>query len=411
MTTRQYLSSKSSRSLVAAALLIGSATLAGAQNTQVAAADARWAPWVGCWQPSSLDPITQNLAPNKSAPIVCIAPAAGNAVVDLITVSDSTVGKPERVDANGARREVGRDGCTGWETAEFSPDAKRIYLKTEHKCTGNRTRTSTGIMSITPTGQWLDVQGVRVDSHSAVRVVRYGRVPVPANLSAEMRSALEQGGMATSLAVMAASDSIRIADVVEATKRVDGLVVQTWLAQSGQGFTLDAKRLAQLADAKVPSNVIDVMVALSYPQAFAVNLAQSDGQIIQTSGVRPNAEEAIGNGPMVFMSWDPFYSSSYGYYSRYGYNGLGYSGGYYPPYYQGTPVVITRPSGSVDLPERDTRGRMVRGSGYTRPPDRGDGGSSAGSPRSSTSDGGSRTTGASTGSSGGGDRTAKPRSP
>ena len=409
MTTRQYLSSKSSRALVVAALVIGSATLAGAQNTQVAAADARWAPWVGCWQPSALDPITQNLTPNKSAPIVCLAPAGGNAMVDLITVTDSTVGTPERVDANGARREVGRDGCTGWETAEFSPDAKRIYLKTEHKCTGNRTRTSTGIMSITPTGQWLDVQGVRVDSRSAVRVVRYGRVPVPATLSAEMRSALEHGGMATSLAVMAASDSIRVADVVEATKRVDGLVVQTWLAQRGQGFSLDAKRLSQLADAKVPSNVIDVMVALSYPQLFAVNLAQADGQIIQTSGVRPNAEEAIGNGPMVFMSWDPFYSSSYGYYSRYGSNGLGYSGGYYPPYYQGTPVVITRPSGSVDLPERDTRGRMVRGSGYTRPADRGDGGSSsAGSPRSSTSDGGSRSTG---GSSGGGDRTAKPRSP
>ena len=409
MTTRQYLSSKSSRSVVAAALLIGSATLAGAQNTQVAAADARWAPWVGCWQPSSLDPITQTLAPNKSAPIVCIAPAAGNAMVDLITVNDSSVGQPERVDANGARREVGRDGCTGWETAEFSPDAKRIYLKTEHKCTGNRTRSSTGIMSITPTGQWLDVQGVRVDSHSAVRVVRYGRVPVPATLSAEMRSALEQGGMATSLAVMAASDSIRIADVIEATHRVEGLVVQTWLAQRGQGFTLDAKRLSQLADAKVPANVIDVMVALSYPQAFAVNLAQADGQIIQTSGMRPNAEEAIGYGPMVFMSWDPFYSSSYGYYSRYGYNGLGYGGNYPPYYYQGTPVVITRPSGSVDLPQRDTRGRMVRGSGYTRPADRGDGGSSAGSPRSSTSDGGgSRTTG---GSSGGGDRTAKPRSP
>src|SRR5687768_1475927 len=109
MTTRQYLSSKSSRSLVAAALMVGSATLAGAQNTQVAAADARWAPWVGCWQPSAMDPITQNLAPNKSAPIVCIAPAAGNAMVDLITVTDSTVGTPERVDANGARRDVGRD--------------------------------------------------------------------------------------------------------------------------------------------------------------------------------------------------------------------------------------------------------------------------------------------------------------
>ena len=408
MRTRQYLGSKSGRTLAVAALVLGSATLAGAQNTQIAAADARWAPWVGCWQPSSLDPITQNLAPNKSAPIVCIAPAAGNATVDLFTINDSAVGTPERVDANGSRREVGRNGCTGWETAEFSPNAKRIYLKTEHKCTGNRTRMSTGIMSISPNGEWLDVQGVRMDAQSAVRVVHYGRIPVPATVSPEMRASLEQGGMATSLAVMAASDSIRIADVIEATKRVDPLVVQTWLAQRGQGFDMDAKRLTQLADAKVPANVVDVMVALSYPQTFAVNLAQADGQIVQIAGVQQHAEEVLGDGPMVFMSWDPYYASSY--YSRYGY-GLNNSG-YYPPYYyQGTrgPVVITRPAGSVDLPQRDTRGRMVRGSGYTRPADHGDAGSS-GSPRSSTSDGGSRTTGSSTGSSGG-DRTAKPRSP
>ena len=409
MTTRRYLSSKSGRTLFAAALVLGSATLAGAQSTQIAAADARWAPWVGCWQPSANDAMAQNLAPNKSLPVVCVVPTAGSTTVDLVTINDATVGAPERVDANGSRRQVGRDGCTGWETAEFSADARRIYIKTQHECTGNRTRTSTGIMSMSPNGEWLDVQGIKVDSHSAVRVVHYGRVPVPAVVSAEMRTALENGGMAKSLAVMAASDSVRIADVIEATKRVDPLVVQTWLAQRGQGFNVDAKRLAELADAKVPSNVIDVMVALSYPRAFAINLAQANGQVVPTGGPQQlNAEETLGDGPMVFMSWDPLYSGAYGSYSRYGYsNGYGY-GGFWPTnYYQGTPVVITRPSGSVDVPEGDTRGRMVRGSGYTRPAGR-DGGSSGGTPRTSTSDGGSRSTGSSS-PSGGGDRTAKPR--
>ena len=47
---------------------------------------------------------------------------------------------------------------------------------------------------------------------------------------------------------------------------MDPVVVQTWLAQRGQGFGIDAKRLKALADAKVPANIIDVMVALSYPQ-------------------------------------------------------------------------------------------------------------------------------------------------
>jgi hypothetical protein len=169
----------------------------------------------------------------------------------------------------------------------------------------------------------------------------------------------------------------------------------------------------------VPANVIDVMIALSYPQNFAVNLAQADGQVIPTGRTQTNAQEALRDGPTVYMNWDPLYSDSYGYYSRYGYRGgLGYSG-FYPGYwYQGTPVIITRPSGSVDVPDSETRGRMVKGRGYTRPSS--DGGSSSGSPRgsasggsgSSGSSGGSTSSGGSSsgGSSSGSEpRTAKPK--
>jgi uncharacterized membrane protein YgcG len=412
MTTQ--LKSNRTSVVLTAALLLGSAVAAGAQNTQLASSDARWTPWVGCWQASSRDAETQALAPNKSLPVVCIVPTGGTKSVDLVTVTGGTA-TPERVDANGTRREISREGCNGWETAEFSPDAKRIYLRSEHLCSGNRTRTSNGIMSISPNGEWLDVEGVKVESHSGVRVVHYGRVPTPAALSADMKAAVEGLGLAQNTAVLAASDSVRIADVIEATKHVDPLVVQTWLAQRGQGFAIDAKRLTQLADAKVPANVIDVMIALSYPQDFAVNLAQADGQVIPTGRTQANAQEALRDGPTVYMNWDPLYSDSYGYYSRYGYRGgLGYSG-FYPGYwYQGTPVVITRPSGTVDVPDSDTRGRMVKGRGYTRPSS--DGSSSTGSPRSSTS-GGSSSSGGSTstssgGSSSGGEtRTARPKSP
>jgi len=412
MTTGLNIDRNSNRTgvLFAAVLLLGSAVAAGAQQTQLASAEGRWTPWVGCWQASSRDAVTQDLAPNKALPVVCMVPAEGNAI-DLVTVNGTTANAPERIDANGTRRQVSREGCNGWETAEFSPDAKRVYLHSEHLC-GNRTRTSSGIMSISPNGEWLDVQGVKVGTNNGVRVVHYGRVPAPAGLSPEMQARIDGQKLAARTAVVAVSDSVAVTDVIEASKRVDGLVVQTWLAQRGQGFNMDAKRLTQLADANVPRNVIDVMVALSYPQVFAVNLAQADGQIVQTSGTQQlAAEEGIGNGPVVFMSWDPFYSSSY-YYSgyRYGY-GL-YGNPYSGNWYNGYPVVIVRPSGTVNQDAPDTRGRMVKGSGYTRPPDRGSSGSSGSTPRSSTSDGssssgGSRTTGSST--SGGETRTAKPR--
>src|SRR5690348_4634977 len=235
-------SNRTSVLLAAATLLLGSAVAAGAQTTRLASADVRWTPWVGCWQASTRD-ADQTLAPNKAAPIVCIVPTAGSASVDLVTVNGSTVGQPERVDAAGQRRQVNREGCNGWETAQFSPDAKRIYLHSEHECTGNRTRLSSGIMSILPNGEWLDVQGVKVGSHTGVQVVHYGRVPTPSVLDANMKAALEGQNLATTTAVLAASDSVRVADVIEATKAVDPLVVQTWLAQRGQGFGIDRKKL------------------------------------------------------------------------------------------------------------------------------------------------------------------------
>ena len=407
MTMQRYVSSKSGRTIVAALLLLGSAAAAGAQSTQIAAADGRWTPWVGCWQPSAPEAAAAQ-APYKAAPVVCFVPAPGNATVDLVTVNGATVETPERVDANGSRRAVSRDGCNGWETAEFSPDAQRIYLKSEHQCTGNRTRTSTGVMSITPTGEWLDVQSVKVAANSGVRVMHYGRVPVPAVLSPDLRTAIENGSLASGVAALESRDSVTIGDVVEATRRVDPLVVQTWLVQLGQGFNMDAKRLAQLADAKVPANVIDVMVALSYPQAFAINLAQADGQIVPTNGqAQANAQEALGYGPTVFMNFDPMWSS-YGYYSRYGMYPGSYTNSYYGTYYQGRPVIVTRPSGTVDAQQSESRGRMVRGSGYTR--DRGDVGSTA-TPQTRTSDGGSGSAGSggSSAGGGGGGRTAKPR--
>jgi hypothetical protein len=417
MTMRLNIRKSSTTSAVlAAALLLGSAVVAGAQETQLASADARWTPWVGCWQASSRDALSLELAPNKAAPVVCIIPAAGNATIDLVTITGAAAEAPERVDANGTRREVSREGCKGWETAEFSRDAKRIYLHSEHLC-GTRTRTSSGIMSMSPNGEWLDVQGVKVEANNGVRVVHYGRVPAPAALSADLRAKLEGQQLAMTTAVIAASDSVRITDVIEASKKVDPLVVQTWLAQRGQGFNMDARRLTELADAKVPTNVIDVMVALSYPQAFAINLAQSDGQMIQTSGRAVAAgDEALRAGPTVYMNWDPFYNSSYGYGYGYGYRyGLnGYNPYGYGNWYNGSHVVIVRPSTTVEPPE-PTRGRMVRGSGYTK--DSGSSGS-AGTPRSSTSGGsggssssggGSRTSGGSSSSGGGEQRTAKPR--
>src|SRR5438132_1605701 len=67
-----------------------------------------------------------------------------------------------------------------------------------------------------------------------------------------------------------AAAPLALADIIEASQQLHSGVVSAWLNDLRQPVAIDAKRLAELADAHVPAPVIDMMVALAYPDAFAV---------------------------------------------------------------------------------------------------------------------------------------------
>jgi hypothetical protein len=157
--------------------------------------------------------------------------------------------------------------------------------------------------------------------------------------------------------------------VIEASRAVAPAVVQAWLLERGQAFSLDAAELVRLADAGVPARVTDAMVAVSNPEVFAVARPE-----VQPRDRRlADDDDVVGRRIYVYM--DPSYSpygwgyAPYGYgygYGRYGYSPLGYGGGYgynsglygYPGYLP--PVVILNPG------EAQARGHAVKGRGYTQ---------------------------------------------
>src|SRR6476620_6200454 len=106
MTMRLDIDRKSNctSAVLAAVLLLGSALAAGAQETQLASNGARWGPWIGCWQSSSRDAMSTELAPNAAAPVICFMPEPGNGAVDFVTRNGAPPGAAEHVDANGTRR-------------------------------------------------------------------------------------------------------------------------------------------------------------------------------------------------------------------------------------------------------------------------------------------------------------------
>ncbi|MDQ6828209.1 MAG: hypothetical protein M3081_05025 [Gemmatimonadota bacterium] len=381
--------------LLVAAALVASATSARAQSAQ---GDPRWQPWVGCWRAQHA---------GVGAPVICVVPAAGTSAVDIATIDGDSVIAREHLDANGLHVAKTKDGCAGWQSATWSDDGRRVYTSSEYNCAGGVTRASNGLMSFAPGGDWLDVQAVKVGAGSGVRAQRYlSAAAIPNGVAGDLGAALRRidhtPGVAVSPARTAASARVTQSEIIDASRHLDAAVVSAWLVERRQRFSVDARQLVELADARVPDRVIDALVALSYPRQFAIDGGAGDADIRRAEqpergGVASDSDWGYGYGPTAVMYpsyYDPYGYAPYGYgagLSPYGYsNGFGW----YPIY---GPVIVVRDAAP------QPHGRVVNGRGYQAP----EGGSPSGSSGTSGSTGStSGSSGASSGSTG---RTAHPK--
>jgi len=387
--------------LLAGAFFFAGAVPVGAREGP--ATDSRWLPWLGCWQPVG----------EVGDHLLCVRPLADDAGVEMVTYSEGRIVSQELLRADGEQRAQSREGCNGWESASFSEDTRRVYLRSEFACEGEVRRTSSGLISMTSPRTWMDVQVVGVAGRNGVRVVRYELASPERLAAAGIEPIAEDRAMAVNAARTAASGSIGIDDIIDAATHSTPEAVEVWVVERGDRITLDADKLVRMADAGVPESVIDLVVAVSYPNRFAI-----DRESLQSERLAP---ERTGEGEDVYaypgyidpFYWDPFRYGGYGWYSPWGYRG-GSRGWYYPPI-----VVVPAP----DDGEAEPPGRVVKGRGYTRGGGRtvsepGSGGSyrappsegrrpDAGSVKPSSSTG-SSSAGTSS-SSGSGTRKAKPR--
>jgi hypothetical protein len=388
------------RSAAVAAGLVG--LVAGGAGAQQAAGS--WQGWLGCW---TAGPAIGGIAPSAVAPLVCITPTADANVVEVVTVSDAKVISTQRIDASGRERPLETKGCTGTQRAQWSADGRRVYLKAVATCDGVA-RVTSGIIAMSPTGEWLDVQGVAAGSDEGVRVARYRDAGVPSAVPEEVAARLRERATASLGARLAAGATIGSSAVIEASRSVTPAVVQAWLLERGQAFSLDAAELVRLADAGVPARVTDAMVAVSNPQVFAVARPEA------RTRDRLNDDDVVGRRIYVYMdpSYSPYgwgyapYGYGYGYgYGQYGYSPLGYGGGYgYGSGYYGAgyfpPVVIVNPG------QAQARGQAVKGRGYTQT----DPGSSTATPASARTTERAASSGSNSGSSSSPPRSEPPRS-
>lgn len=354
-----------------------------------------WLPWLGCWE-------AEAGAPADAA--ICVRPAEQAGAVEILRIEGDEILARELVWADGVRHETTREGCEGWEQGAFSADGRRVFLESEHVCEDGLTRRASGLMALAGPVTWLDVRVLEVGDEPTAWVQRYA---LTSSAPAEALGLGDPTGgrmVTAGAARVAASAALDLDDVIEASERLPAEAVEAWLAEWGEAFDLSADRLVRLADAGVPDRVIDVMVAVSYPRTFALN-ARGGAERAESRGAMASSRRGYAD-----PFWDSFYYGGFGYapwgfgfrgrygygYSPYGYgySPYGYSGGFGSWGYGYRPTVIV-----VDRRNDDgSRGRVVRGRGYTR----GSSGSSGSSGSARPSAGPSRSSGGTAGVSSGG---------
>ena len=386
--------------------------------------DSRWVPWIGCWR--AVDE-------TAAAPVLCVAPLSGEEGIEMLTTLDGEVVSRESFFTDEQQHDVSREECEGWERSEFSDDSRRVYTRSELDCGAGIHRSASGVISMVSPFEWLDVRTVDVNGQGAPWVVRY-RLASRADFQAAGQADLVgPQGEETQMARTAAQIPIAPDDVIEAVGKVSAETVQLWIVERGEAFRLDATELIEMADSGVPPSVIDVVVAVSYPEKFMVN-ERAISERRPAEAQRGDEGSALGYHRSLNAFHDPFYDpysrygygsfygSSFGYgpgyFGRFGYGyggyggrwayggGLGYGYGGYGLGYgyrgYGGPIIVVGRRGDDYGP---AAGRVVRGGGYSSA--RGSGGSTGRTARPRSS--GSSTNAAPAARSGGSRSSASPR--
>ena len=185
---------------------------------------------------------------------------------------------------------------------------------------------------------WVEVQIVQSGKDRAVMIRRYHPI--------DDETVEEAGlpGMDWELAQQARRERPPITeplgadDVIEAARKVAPEAVEAAVLEHEEPMHLDAEVLIQLRDAGVRPGLIDLMIALSYPEEFVVER--------RSEKVRAETEAPITYVYVPHPYRYPYYVAPFGYYYWYA---------YYHPHYVVRPVPLPRISHGIVSPEGYTR--------------------------------------------------------
>jgi hypothetical protein len=254
--------------------------------------------WLGCWDVMA-DPEDDSRDAPPERQRVCVAPGENPKALEMTVLVDAEIVATETIVTDGSRQPVSDGGCDGWIRSILSEDRRRLYLQSEATCSDGELKNLTGASMIVSGNRWIDIHALRADGDREVLVQRYrpvdaGIARLPGAFPSEMHTVR-----------LAAAEPLSIENVIEALQFVDPSVVEVMLLESDARFGIDSDLLLRLDAAGLPDEVIDLMVALSFSEYFAVE----DSRITRLP-------EVYYGG--YWSPWYPYYG--YGHYYHYRYS-------------------------------------------------------------------------------------------
>lgn len=351
-------------------LLLAFTLTAGTAVAQQAAVPlagaARFDAWIGCWR------LDDDLSGTGAR--MCITPEQTG--VRMQTIAGKNRGIDELVIPDGTAHPIADAECKGTERGEWSTDGLRLFRTTDVTCGKEPARTVRSLSFLANTNSWIHVQHVTsADATANVRVQRYRR-------AADQSLADGTKAAQPTAAALQASATIDYRwsndDIIEASHKVPAEGLQAALTELKQPFDVNRKTLMALSKAEVAPEVIDLMIALTYPEKFTVSRQGGGGAPLGistgTGWFDPFMAPMVGSTyadcftPFGY-GYRTYYSMCGSYYSPYMYSYYGPS--YYYPYYGGgyngwvgvNPVPPINGGGTIEVPPP---GRVIAGHGYTQ---------------------------------------------
>jgi len=341
--------------LVRTTLLL--ATLAFVPHAAAADTDARWLPWLGCWQSAA----ERAVSPDAR---VCFVPTATGQVerIAIIPVDPSSpipAGQP--LIADNDDHPIVDAECVGVLRVDWSADGHRYFTTSERSCIDEVAGKTSAISLLLPGPAWVEAEVVDTSGRETVRVHRYRRVAVPESLSGRLPAGVlaEADAAADSLS----ANRLTVPHIIDASSRVSSHALEAVVLENNAPFLLTVQGLKALSKARVDENVIDLMIAVSYPDHFKIDQPSNASGTSGGSGAGSYGS-AMWDGLPAMCSY-PFFDpvSCYGSSSFLYYAYQAYGRPYYAP-----PSVVVSPQPPIQPAPGPPAGpaRAVNNLGYTR---------------------------------------------